>query len=314
MSVAAIVVSWNVRDLLRQCLLSLRVAGQQTSLEVWVVDNGSRDDSATMVQQEFPAVRLLVNRHNPGFAAANNQAIRASSSSYVLLLNPDAELCTDALAAMCRYLDNHPQVAVVGPQLRHDDGSVQSSRRRAPRLATGFLESTQLQQRLPRTWLTEHYYVADCSDAEEQPVDWLMGACLLVRRAAIDAVGLLDERFHMYSEELEWCLRFRRAGWQVVYLPTAQVVHHSGQSSSQDVLQRHLHHHQSKYRLYVLLFGRPAATLLRVWIGLLYLAQFAEELVKLALLRRNRAMRRQRLRVVARMLLWHAVGGRALAP
>jgi N-acetylglucosaminyl-diphospho-decaprenol L-rhamnosyltransferase len=314
MSVSAVVVSWNVRDLLRQCLRSLRLAGQQTSLETWVVDNGSQDGSAAMVQREFPEVHLLVNRHNPGFAAANNQAVRAGSSAYVLLLNPDAELCRGALGVMCRYLDDHPQVAVVGPQLHNDDGSVQSSRRRAPRLATGFLESTQLQQGLPRTWLTDHYYVADRSDAEEQPVDWLMGACLLIRRSAIAAVGLLDERFHMYSEELEWCLRFRRGGWQVVYLPSAHVVHHAGQSSSQDVLQRHLRHHESKYRLYALLFGRPAAMVLRLWIGLLYLAQFAEELAKLALLRRNRAMRRQRLRVLARMLLWHGVGQRALAP
>ncbi|HEV7216977.1 MAG TPA: glycosyltransferase family 2 protein [Chloroflexota bacterium] len=314
MSVSAVVVSWNVRDLLRQCLLSLRSAARQLPLEVCVVDNGSRDGSAAMVQQEFPEVRLLVNSNNPGFAAANNQALRDSRSEYVLLLNPDAELGTGALATLCRYLDCHPQVAIVGPQLCNDDGSVQSSRRRAPRLATGFLESTQLQQRLPRTWLTDYYYVADRSDAEEQPVDWLMGACLLVRRSAINAVGLLDERFHMYSEELEWCLRFRRAGWEIVYVPAAQVVHHSGQSSGQDVLQRHLHHHQSKYRLYALLFGKPAATLLRLWIGLLYLAQFAEELAKLALLRRNRAMRRQRLRVLVRMLLWHAVGRRALAP
>ena len=209
---------------------------------------------------------------------------------------------------MCRYLDDHPQVAIVGPQLRYANGSVQPSRRRAPRLATGFVESTQLQQRWPRSWLTDRYYITDRSDDEEQPVDWLVGACLLVRRAAIDAVGLMDEGFRLYSEELEWCLRFRRAGWGVVYLPTAQALHHEGQSSGQDVFHRHLHHHQSKYRLYALLFGRPAATVLRLWIALLYLEQFAEELAKLAVVRRNRTMRRQRLRVVARMLVWHVTG------
>jgi N-acetylglucosaminyl-diphospho-decaprenol L-rhamnosyltransferase len=308
MSVAAVVVNWNVRDYLGRCLQSLQAAAEQTALAVWVVDNGSSDGSVAMVREEFPGAHLLVNSGNPGFAAANNRAIRASEGRYVLLLNPDAELGPGALAALCAYLDDHPAVAVVGPQLRNGDGSVQSSRRRAPRLATGFVESTQVQQRLPRSWLTDHYYVNDRSDDDEQAVDWLVGACLLVRRAAIEAVGLLDEGFHMYAEELEWCLRFRRAGWGVVYLPSAQVVHHSGRSSGQDVFQRHLHHHQSKYRLYRLLFGRPAALLLRLWIGLLYLEQFAEEAAKLAMVVRNRPMRRQRLRVLARMLLWHFTG------
>lgn len=307
-AVTAVVVSWNVRDYLRRCLQSLRVAAVETPLEVWVVDNGSSDGSALMVQQEFPEVHLLANGDNRGFAAANNQAMRVSAGTYVLLLNPDAELGVDALAALCRYLDDHPQVAVVGPQLRYADGSVQPSRRRAPRLATGFVESTQVQQRWPRSWLTNRYYITDRSEKEEQPVDWLVGACLLVRRAAIDAVGLLDDGFRLYSEELEWCLRFRRAGWGIVYLPTAQVLHHEGQSSGQDVFHRHLHHHQSKYRLYTLLFGRPAAAVLRLWVALLYLEQFAEELAKLALVRRNRMLRRQRLRVVARMLVWHVTG------
>ncbi|HEY8743090.1 MAG TPA: glycosyltransferase family 2 protein, partial [Chloroflexota bacterium] len=163
-------------------------------------------------------------------------------------------------------------------------------------------------------WLTNRYYITDRSDEEEQAVDWLVGACLLVRRAAIENIGLIDEGFRLYSEELEWCLRFRRAGWGVVYLPTAQVLHYEGQSSGQDVLHRHLSHHQSKYRLYALLFGSPAAVVLRLWIMLLYLEQFAEELSKLALVRRNRAMRRQRLRILANMLVWHITGQSVATP
>jgi N-acetylglucosaminyl-diphospho-decaprenol L-rhamnosyltransferase len=305
MTVSAIVVSRNVREYLRRCLRSLREAEAEVVLDVWVIDNGSTDGSAAMVQAAFPEAHVVVNTGNPGFAAANNQGLRAGAGRYVLLLNPDAELLPGALTTLCRYLDDHPCVGVVGPQLLNPDGSVQPSRRRAPRLATGFVESTQLQQRLPRSWLTDRYYVADRPDDAEQGVDWLVGACLLVRRTAIDAVGLLDEGFRLYSEELEWCLRFRRAGWDVVYLPAAQVVHHSGRSSGQDLLHRHRQHHQSKYRLYRLLFGPAAALLLRCWIGGLYAEQFWEELAKLALVGHNRAMRRQRLRVVARMLLWH---------
>ena len=311
-TVSVVVVSYNVRDLLRDCLASVQMAAAGVPLDAWVVDNASTDGSVAMVRATFPAIHVVANRANVGFAAANNQAIRTSQGRYVLLLNCDAALRDGALATLCRYLDEHPDVAVVGPALVNADGSRQSSRRRAPRPATGFVESTQLQQWRPRWWLTDRYYIADRPDDVAQEVDWLTGACLLVRRAAIGEVGLLDEGFHMYSEELEWCLRFGRVGWRIVYLPSAQVVHHHGQSSGQDVLRRHLDHHRSKYRLYRLLYGSAPALLLRLWIGGLYGAQLWQELAKLALAPRNRAMRRQRLRVLARMLLWHLMGRRAL--
>lgn len=305
LAISVVIVSWNVCPLLRQCLASLQAAWERLSLDVWVVDNASTDDSVAMVGAEYPWVKVVTNRENRGFAAANNQALRLSEGRYVLLLNADAALNDGALEAMCGYLDRHPNVGVVGPQLLNPNGTVQSSRRRAPRLATGFVESTQLQQWRPRWWLTDRYYVADRTDGVTQPVDWLVGACLLVRRAAIDAAGLLDEGFRMYSEELEWCLRMGRAGWAVVYLPSARVTHHYGQSSGQDVLARHLNYHASKYRLHDMLYGRPAALLLRCWIAGLYLLQFSQELAKLAVIRRNRPLRRNRLRMLADVLLWH---------
>ena len=255
LDISVVIVNWNVCPLLRQCLASLEAARERLPVDVWVVDNASTDDSATMVREEYPWVHMVINRENRGFAAANNQALRSSEGRYALLLNADAALKGGALEAMCEFLDRHPDVGVVGPQLLNPDGTVQSSRRRVPRLATGFVESTQLQQWWPRSWLTDQYYVADRTDGETQPVDWLVGACLLVRRAAIDAVGLLDEGFRMYSEELEWCLRIRRAGWGVTYLPSARVVHHYGQSSGQDMLARHLNYHASKYRLNAMLYG-----------------------------------------------------------
>ncbi len=311
--VSAVIVSWNVCPLLRHCLASLQAARVRLPLDVWVVDNASTDDSVTMVREEYPWVQMVINRENRGFAAANNQGLRRSDGRYALLLNADAALTDGALEAMCAYLDRHSNVGVVGPQLLNSDGTIQSSRRRAPRLATGFVESTQLQQWWPRWWLTDRYYVADRTDGETQPVDWLVGACLLVRRAAIDAVGLLDESFQMYSEELEWCLRIGRAGWEVTYLPSARVVHHYGQSSGQDVLARHLNYHASKYRLNAMSHGRPAALLLRCWIAGLYLLQFCQELAKLAFIDRNRPMRRDRLRVLAKVLLWHVRSARETA-
>jgi hypothetical protein len=280
-----VIVSWNVRDLLRRCLLSVirdqgavireqgsgtRDQGSGTShrsliTETIVVDNGSTDGSIEVMRGEFPTVRLIANTHNQGFPAANNQGLAVAQGRYVLLLNPDTEVVEDALATMVAFADGHPDVGVVGPQLLNPDGSVQSSRRRFPTLATAFFESTWLQPYAPRR-LLERYYVLDRPDDATQDVDWVKGAALLARREALERVGPMDEKFFMYSEELDWCRRFREAGWRVVYLPTAQVVHHEGKSSEQVVAARHIHFQTSKVRYFRKYHGAVAAEGLRLFL------------------------------------------------
>jgi len=225
-----VIVSWNVRDLLRGCLRSLYAAPEGRAAQVIVVDNGSTDGSAEMVEAEFPAVQLVRGSENRGFAAANNTGLALAQGRYVLFLNPDTEIIGAALAALLGYAAAQPDVAVVAPQLLNSDGSLQPSRYRFPTFATAFFESTWLEPIAPRQ-LLDRYYVRDLPEDQVCDVDWVRGAALLVRRAAIDAVGPLDEGFFMYSEELDWCRRFRDAGWRVVYLPTAQVIHHGGKSS-----------------------------------------------------------------------------------
>jgi N-acetylglucosaminyl-diphospho-decaprenol L-rhamnosyltransferase len=236
-----------------------------SSLEVIVVDNASTDGSVEMVQAEFPGVRLITNVENRGFPVANNQGIAAARGRYVLLLNPDTEVVGDALATMVAFADEHLDVGVVGPQLLDPDGSIQSSRRRFPTLATAFFESTWLQPYAPRR-LLDRYYVRDQPDDAVLDVDWVKGAALMARREAIERVGPMDERFFMYSEELEWCRRFRDAGWRVVYLPTAQVVHHEGKSSEQVLPARHIHFQTSKVRYFRKYHGRVAAGALRLFL------------------------------------------------
>ena len=257
-----IIVNWNVRDLLRRCLLSLQTGSSSLRVEVIVVDNGSTDGSVEMVRAEFPQVHLIANPDNRGFPAANNQGIKIAQGRYVLLLNPDTEVLGDALATMVGFADDHPDVGVVGPQLVNPDGSVQSSRRRFPTLATAFFESTWLQPYAPRR-LLERYYVLDRPDDEVQDVDWVTGAALMARREAIEQVGPMDEGFFMYSEELDWCRRFREAGWRVVYLPMAQIVHHVGKSSEQVLPARHIHFQTSKVRYFRKYHGPLAAEVLR---------------------------------------------------
>jgi GT2 family glycosyltransferase len=259
---SVVVVSWNVRDLLRQCLRSVLDAQSSLSVEVIVVDNASADGSVGMVRAEFPSVHLITNAGNRGFPAANNQGVAVAKGRYVLLLNSDAEVVGDALARLVEYADAYADVGVVGPQLLNPDGSVQSSRRRFPSLATALFESTWLQPHAPRGIL-ERYYVSDKADDAVQDVDWVKGAALMARQDAIEQVGLMDEGFFMYSEELDWCKRFRGAGWRVVYLPTAQIVHHEGKSSEQVVVSRHIYFQTSKVRYFRKHHGNVVGELLR---------------------------------------------------
>ncbi len=289
---SVVIVNWNVCDLLRRCLHSILV-NLPHEIEIIVVDNASTDGSIEMVRTEFPDVRVIANTENRGFPSGNNQGITEAQGRYILLLNPDTEMLGDALATMVNYADEHPDVGVVGPQLLNTDGSVQPSRRRLPTLATAFFESTWLQPYAPRR-LLDHYYAHDRPDDAIQDVDWVKGAALMARREAIEQVGLMDERFFMYSEELDWCRRFRDAGWRIVYLPTAQVIHHEGKSSEQVIAARHIHFQTSKVRYFRKYHGRLAAETLRLFLLGNYVWQLGLEGAKW-LVGHSRSLRSQRV-------------------
>jgi len=182
---SVIIVSWNVRELLRTCLQSVIA---ETSAEIVVVDNASSDGSADMIGAEFPDVRLIANDHNAGFGAANNQALRISSRPYVLILNPDTEIKPGAIGTLLTFIERRPNVACVGPRLLNPDGSTQSSRRSFPHVTTAFVESTMLQRHVRQLPALRRFYRGDRPDDEPQKVDWLVGACLLLRRSALDEV------------------------------------------------------------------------------------------------------------------------------
>jgi len=301
------VVSYRTPVLLRRCLRALESERATLELDVTVVDNASGDGSAELVSAEFPWVRLIQNERNVGFGAAHNQALDGAAGRHLLVLNSDAIPLPSALRTLVDFLDAHPSVAVVGPRLRYPDGRVQPSRRRFPTLATLFLESTQLQRFLPDNAVLRRYYVADRPDAEPQEVDWLVGACLCVRAAAAAQVGLFDERFFMYSEELDWCRRFCLAGWRIAYVPSAEVLHLEGGSSRQDLAARDRLFQSSKLQYAAKWHGPGAARALRTYLIVEYLVRAAEEGVKLAL-GSEVGERRARLRVIGSGLR-HALRG-----
>lgn len=226
--VSIILVSWNTCDLLIACLESLPAALGDVQGDVWVVDNASIDATVETIRTRFPDVNLIVNKQNVGFAAANNQAIVACSGRYVLLLNSDTIALPFSIAQLVRFADAHPQAGVTGPMLLNADGSFQSSFARFPSFANELLSVTGIGKRL----IYRDYPGYGPAHAQApRCVDYIAGACMLVRRDAISEVGLMDEHYFMYSEETDWCYRMRRAGWEIWFTPTAQVIHYGGQST-----------------------------------------------------------------------------------
>jgi GT2 family glycosyltransferase len=223
-----VIVNWNTRELLRSCLDSVYQTVSGIPFEVLVVDNHSVDGSPEMVASCFPQVELIRNNENVGFARANNQAIRMSHGRFVLLLNSDAVLLPGTACRMLAVMDEQPRVGVVGAQLLNPDGTFQGSYADFPSLRGELLLATKLAAIVFGPSYPN--YPARRSQ-QDQLADWVSGACLMVRRAAIDQVGLLDEDYFMYTEETDWCYRMKRAGWLVYYCAAARVVHWASQSS-----------------------------------------------------------------------------------
>jgi GT2 family glycosyltransferase len=295
---------------LRACLASLRSAGLPT--RTVVVDNASADGSAAMVRAEFPEVTLVESGANLGFTRGNNEGLRAlgvlgavgamgDAPPLVLLLNPDAELLPGALAALAAALAAAPQAGLVGPLLLNPDGSVQSSRRRFPSVATALAESTPLAWHWPGNPWARRYHMADLPPTAAGPVDWVTGAAMLVRAEVLAALGGFDEGYFMYSEELDLCRRLRAAGWAVRFEPAARVLHHEGQSSGQVAPLRHRHFQRSRVRYFRLHHGRLAGEVVRWGVLAQFLGEALLEGVKGALGHR-RDLRRARVAAYVALL------------
>lgn len=294
--VSIVTVGYNTRELVLDCMESLQCCG--AVIEVLLIDSSS-DGTAEAVAARYPRVRVLPSRENLGFTRGNNRGLRIARGRHLLLLNPDTAAASGAIERMVVYLDQHPDVGAVGPKLLYGDGAVQPSRYRFPARWTAFVEGTVLQRVLDGA--LDSFYIRERSHDELQDVDWLRGACLMVRREVAAAVGLLDEGFFMYSEEVDLCRRIRTAGWRIIYLPEAVVVHHEGRSSEQNVAARDIRFHESRIRYYAKHHGRGWAGALRVAVLANYLFLAAEESVKLALGHR-RELRRQRLHSIRQVI------------
>lgn len=302
LDLSIIIVSWNVADLLAACLESILAADvsldpsetDRLTVEIIVVDSGSSDHTVSMLRERFPQITLLAQSENVGYTRGNNIGLAAAQGRYLLLLNPDTEIIGHALEEMVAYLEANPQVGILGPHTLNSDGTTQSTRRRFPTVPLAFFESTWLQRFAPKPML-QRFYVEDQPDTSTFEVDWVQGSALLARRAVYEQIGGLDEGYIMYSEELDWCKRAKAAGWQVVYLGSARIIHHGGKSTDQVKARAHIYFQQSKLRYFRKYHGWLIAQLLRAFLLLNYLWQITLEGIK-SLLGHKRAMRSERIR------------------
>lgn len=262
-NISVIIVNWNTRQLLADCLDSLIKTAEGLNLEYIVVDNGSSDGSQAMLQEQYPQVRLLANQQNVGFGRANNQGIDVARGRYALLFNSDALATPGFLQRMVALADANPKVGMVGAQLLNQDGSFQASFTRFPTLWREFLILSGLGRRL------YGYYFPSYGPEEAkgaQPVDYVEGACMLVRMDAYRQAGGFDPAFFMYAEEVDWCYRFQKAGWDIWYDPGAKVIHLGGGSSGSRRASREADLYQGRVRFFRKHYGNAAANLLKLQI------------------------------------------------
>jgi len=231
MDLSVILVHYRSPHALFECLRTLGPELAPLAHEIVVIDNASRDDTPRALAARAPQVAVLANAENVGYARAVNQGIAATSGEHVLVMNPDCEVKPGAIRALLDYLRAHPRVAIAGPRIENPDGSLEYSARAFPdHLTFLFNRYSLLTRAFPNNRWSRRYLMTDWDHASAREVDWLSGACLMVRRAAIAAVGGMDEAFFMFNEDVDWCRRMRLAGWSNAYVPRAVIMHHVGAS------------------------------------------------------------------------------------
>jgi GT2 family glycosyltransferase len=299
MDISIIIVNWNTRDLLHNCIESINKTINGISYEIIVVDNASEDGSVAMLRDMHPQVRLIQNAENRGFGAANNQAMHVMSGRYALLLNSDTVLKDNAVSELFVFMEAHSDTAMACGQLLNADGSKQNSIAGFPTLLTLLTNMPLLESLFPKRYPSKRYHY-------RQPIeiDSGIGACLLVRKKAIDEVGMFDERYFFFFEETDWAHQMKKAGWKIFHVPTAFIYHLQGQSIGRDVRSR-IEFYRSRYQFFRKWKSRPyfilvsAVIVIRLFIN--WLLTSAAMIVTLGMQKEMR----DKWVVYSRLFLWH---------
>lgn len=300
--ISIIIVNWNTKELLRDCLHSVYKTVQGIAYETIVVDNASEDGSVAMLRREFPAAHLIENKVNRGFGAANNQALSIMKGRYALLLNTDTLLTENAVSLLFSFMEGRPDTAMACGQLLNTDGSRQNSIAAFPSLLTLMTNISLLEYIWPRRYPSKRY-----TYAEPVEIDSGIGACLLVRKQAIDEVGMLDERYFFFFEETDWAYRMKAAGWKIFHVPQAFIYHLQGQSIGRDVRSR-MEFYRSRFQFFRKWYSYPGFLLTgAVIVTRLLINWLFTSAANILILGQKKSLRDKWV-VYGQLLLWHIQG------
>ena len=247
---SVIIINWNTKQLLLDCVASVYRTIHEAKFEVFVVDNGSTDGSVEAVSKAYPAVRLIANTKNHGFAKANNMALKKMNGKYAVLLNSDTIVKDSAFDRMFDFMERHPQAGMCGPQLLNGDGSKQNSIGVFPTLLTEFTSRSLTRIFFPCAY-REAFGSKDIQLTEPAIVDFIMGACMMARKQALDHVGTLDEDYFFFYEEIDWCFRMKKTRWDVYHIPDVEIYHFGGQSTKNISLKARAESWRSRYLFFI---------------------------------------------------------------
>ena len=295
-----IIVNWNTRQLLIDCIHAISTTVPGLTYQIWVVDNGSVDGSIQAVRERFPRVAIIENGENRGFAAAVNQALGNDESVYSVLLNTDAVLLKDAISILHAFMEQHKDVGIAGAQLQRPDGAKQHSYDNYPTLATELLNKSLLR------WLFPGRYPGKrqtCTRPTE--VESVIGACLVIRNEAVRQIGKLDEDYFFFLEETDWCYRMRKAGWRVMHVPDARVVHLGGESKKKAPWQSQIEYCRSLYLYFKKNRSSASYLAFRVFYPVKITVNLAANMIANALVLFRKRKLRYRLSTYTMLLWWH---------
>lgn len=274
-----IIVTWNSEKDIALCLASIEQAKKNLNLEVFVVDNASSDDTASIVKASFPQVTLVQNKKNIGFTKANNQAIRQSTGNYLLLLNPDTSVTKESLIDATEYMESRPEAGITGCAIHNPDGSQQYSVRKFPSLISQIFVLCKLHNFFPNLPALKRYFALDFDYSKEQAVDQVMGAFMIIRRECLEQVGLFDEKIWIWFEDVDYCKRAKNLDWKVMYAPKFSIVHNQSQSftklwavQEQKIFNRsllyYMQKHHGNFAYGVLLLFVPISIMFSAFVGI----------------------------------------------
>jgi GT2 family glycosyltransferase len=295
-----IIVNWNTRELLLNCIESFYRTVKGLSSEIFVVDNGSSDGSADSVRRAFPEIEVIQNQWNMGFARANNEALRRSKGRYALLLNTDAILAHGAVETLVEFMDHNPTVGIAGGQLINGDGSKQNSFDNFPSLAAEALNKSLLRILFPRRYPSKR--VNYSTPIEVQSV---IGACMIVRSQSIQEVGLLDEDYFFFLEETDWCYRMRRRRWQVCHVPQAKVIHLQGRTADLVKERAKIEYYRSLYLFFRKYRGTVELIMLKVVLFMRFCMDFLLAFLSCLFTAFRKERPKRKLGIYAQLIYWH---------